>query len=194
MNAPSDDQTGLDETESTSRVGAPTPSTGTFNTRSPRPSRAATASRRPSGYHDAVPRTSSCSATGRTSVPVDAGAMQSRTTAAAHGEADALSIRRESGPADHRALARAPQLDGTHAGRAPEAIAATARGEIEQGGVGAEARRGTARSRESETMYVTLEREAVLGNPARSTASQWGRTRRRRGAVDVPPSRRSRRR
>src|SRR5262245_54064132 len=58
MNAPFGDHTGLDDTESTRRTGAP-PFIGTRKTRTPCVSAAATASAVPSGDHDGVPRTSS---------------------------------------------------------------------------------------------------------------------------------------
>src|SRR5204862_8085 len=64
MTLPSGDQTGFDDTESTSRTGAP-PATGTLNTRMDAPTRAPTASHLPSGDHEEAPRTSSCSATVR---------------------------------------------------------------------------------------------------------------------------------
>src|SRR5258705_1325097 len=69
MNRPSGDQTGLEDIESTNRTGLP-PSTGTLNTRLPRPSLAAMAIHRPSGDHDGAPRTSSDSASVRTPLPL----------------------------------------------------------------------------------------------------------------------------
>src|SRR5436190_24340637 len=68
MTLPSGDQTGFDDTESTSRTGAP-PATGTLNTRMDAPTRAPTASHLPSGDHEEAPRTSSCSATVRAMPP-----------------------------------------------------------------------------------------------------------------------------
>src|SRR5262245_12776105 len=68
MNLPSGDHTGFDDTESTSRTGAP-PSAGTLNTRTASPSLAATAIHFPSGDHDGAPRTSSDSASTRTPLP-----------------------------------------------------------------------------------------------------------------------------
>src|SRR5262245_64071204 len=68
MHAPFGDHTGLDDTESTRRTGAP-PLAGTRKMRMPCVSAAATASHAPSGDHDGVPRTSSDSASLRTFDP-----------------------------------------------------------------------------------------------------------------------------
>src|SRR6185503_5997531 len=75
MNFPSGDHTGLDETESTRRTGAP-PSAGIMKRRAPclSPSSAATASHFPSGDHDAALCTSSDSARGF--APLASGAAQ----------------------------------------------------------------------------------------------------------------------
>src|SRR5215212_9283391 len=70
MNFPSGDQMGFVETESVSRTGGP-PASGILNTRVPVPAFAAMAMNLPSGDHDAAPRTSSDSASGRASAPFD---------------------------------------------------------------------------------------------------------------------------
>src|SRR3954471_56550 len=68
MKSPLGDQTGLDDTESTSRTGGP-PSSGTLKRRTAGPSFAPTAIHFPSGDHDTAPRTSRATATVRTLVP-----------------------------------------------------------------------------------------------------------------------------
>src|SRR5688572_33397921 len=70
VNRPSGDQTGLKDSLSSSRTGAP-PSTGILNRRVPSPRLAATATHLPSGDQEAVPRTSKESAASvRTFVPL----------------------------------------------------------------------------------------------------------------------------
>src|SRR5574338_75627 len=71
MSLPFGDHTGFDDTESTSRTGAP-PARGTLYSRTMAPSLTPIAIHRPSGDQDGAPRTSRDGATVRALVPSDA--------------------------------------------------------------------------------------------------------------------------